>query len=78
MAPDRRLVDRHQVQLARRLAEGLTTYVEQELGLSALRPPAGRLLLRRLSRLHDDLDQLAGLLAALELQADYEQPPAAD
>jgi hypothetical protein len=78
VAPDRRLVDRNTLGMTRRLAEEAITYVEQQLGQRTLRPPSGTTLLRRLNRLRDDLDQLAGILAALEHQADSEQPTPLD
>lgn len=78
MAPDQRLAVRRQVELARRLAEASITFVEQQLGQSTLRPPTGKTLLRRLSRHRDGLDQLAGVLAALEADLDSEQPPTPD
>lgn len=65
VAPDLRLVDHHQVELALQLSRLARDHVEQQLGIRALDPPRGRALLRRLQALHGILNELEGVLDAL-------------
>lgn len=65
MAPDVRLVDHRQVELAQQLSRLALEHVEQQLGIRSLDLPRGRALLRRLQRLHELLEQLEGVLTAL-------------
>jgi hypothetical protein len=62
---DQRLVDQHQVELARDLAGACREYVEQQLGLRALSPPPRPLLLRRLQELYRLQGELEQTLRAL-------------
>lgn len=78
MAPDRRLVDHRQLEVAARMAKASVEYIEQQLGQATLRPPTGKELLRRLGRLRADVDQLASLLAELQAGLDSEQQPGLD
>ena len=64
MVPDGRLVDR-QVEVAPQLCHDSIDYLERELGISTLRPPGGKALIRRLNELKRQLDQLEALLAAI-------------
>lgn len=65
MAPDRRLVDEHQVEIARQMVWNSIDYLERQLGLNTLRPPTGKALIRRLAVLKHQLQQLEELLGAL-------------
>lgn len=78
MAPDQRLVDQHQVELARLHCQSSIEFIEQELGLRMLRPPQGRALIRRLAMLRDQLAQLEQLLGALSEPAHSEERPPTD
>lgn len=76
MAPDRRLVDEHQVELARQQCQSSIEFLEQELGLRMLRPPQGRALIRRLAELRDQLQQLEEVLAVLAaIPRSEDRPP---
>lgn len=77
MGPDRRLVDDHQVELARQLCRDSIDYLERQLGLATLSPPGGRALIRRLAALKDRLDQLERVLQAIEQPIRSEDRPAA-
>ena len=73
MAPDRRLVDEHQVDLARFLCREAITYLERQLGSRTLRPPSGRALIRRLDALQERLEQLEQVIAAIKPHAHSEE-----
>jgi len=64
VAPDRGCGD--QVELARQLVRESIAFTERELGVSALSPPVGRTLLRRLTFLRGRLEELQGVLDAIE------------
>jgi hypothetical protein len=77
VAPDQRLVDDHQVELARQLCRDSIDYLERQLGASTLRPPGGKALIRRLASLKDRLEQLERVLEAIAQPTHSEDRPEA-
>jgi hypothetical protein len=65
VAPDRRLVDQHQVELAQQLCGAAIEYVEQELGLPAPADEPVAVRQHRLQHLLDRLGQLEAVIGAL-------------
>jgi len=70
VARERRLVDHHQVELARAMLRNSIDYLERQLGLGTLAPPTGRALIRRLTALRHQLSELEQVLTGLAPPAD--------